>query len=481
MPHQMPTSNEQLAERIECLEHTLKKAGKRRWRERIALAAGASLCSLALVAGIGAKGSAADVVRTKRLEVVDDLGNIILLAGLSVEGGQLDVWNSRGKSVVRIGANSMGGDLKILHHEGGKVMVASATDQGGALSIMNTNGKESANLATRANGGRLSVSNDNGKSLLEMRSSLGGGEIIGLTGSNQKVFQLLAGETGGTLSVRNPGNGANLVLNGPATRLEANRKGARILNLSATEEGGRINLSNQSGNTRVEIDGTLSGGRVMIHDNLDQAVVALGSTGSWSGLRVRNTAGAVVVAIGDDELESGVIEISHPDGQTGVLLAAEKAGGHMVLSDPSGIRLMEAGPTPNGGRIEIRDARNQIAAELFGLKDGGGRMIIGAIESKSLAVVDAPLEGPVTFTLTGPTGRLATLAAAENGGLLDIRSTKGRSAVVISTDIDTAGGSISLRSEGGGEAVRIGPDAEGRGEIDVFNPDGSRKRTLSAP
>jgi hypothetical protein len=153
----------------------------------------------------------------------------------------------------------------------------------------------------------------------------------------------------------------------------------------------------------------------------------------------------------------------------------------MVLTDPTGVPLMEAGPTPNGGRIEIRDARNQIAAELFGLKDGGGRMIIGTVQSKSLAVVNAPLEGPVTFTLTGPTGRLATLAATENGGLLDIRNTKGLSAVVISTDADTAGGSISTRNQGGGEAIRIGPDAEGRGEIDVFNPDGSRKRTLSAP
>ena len=78
MPHQMPTSNEPLTERIERLERSLKRAEKRRWRERITLAGGAALCSLALVAGIGAKGSAADVVRTKRLEVVDDLGNIIL-------------------------------------------------------------------------------------------------------------------------------------------------------------------------------------------------------------------------------------------------------------------------------------------------------------------------------------------------------------------------------------------------------------------
>ena len=62
-----------------------------------------------------------DSIQVKRLEIVNDAGEVMLAASSGQSGGQLDVWNNRKNNIARLGANAFGGDLAIWNLSGNSV------------------------------------------------------------------------------------------------------------------------------------------------------------------------------------------------------------------------------------------------------------------------------------------------------------------------------------------------------------------------
>ena len=104
------TETETLARRIDQLRQELDLERRRRGRlERF----GAIACLLVIGAG-GIAATAfqpvADVVRTRRLEIVDESNRIVMLASAAKHGGRIDLWDDAGINSARLGGNGTGGD-----------------------------------------------------------------------------------------------------------------------------------------------------------------------------------------------------------------------------------------------------------------------------------------------------------------------------------------------------------------------------------
>src|SRR5262245_58915020 len=109
---------ESLEQRLQAIEHDLARDRKslRTYRRLSACLA------LALVGGISIAAESmtpiADVIQTRRLEIVTSDGKLLLAASGSERGGQLDIWNRDGQNTIRASCNSHGGDVALWNSAG---------------------------------------------------------------------------------------------------------------------------------------------------------------------------------------------------------------------------------------------------------------------------------------------------------------------------------------------------------------------------
>ena len=157
MNHGSHEISDGLLRRIEALETPLAKTRKRRTLERAVL--GTSLLVLAggIFAGFTAANTTNEVLRAKRLEIVDDANRVVLLATVSDTGGRLDFWDAEGRNCVRVGANTTGGDLALWNTNGDQVFAAFASGRTGKLEVNGPSGAPSTILTSDANGGVLKI------------------------------------------------------------------------------------------------------------------------------------------------------------------------------------------------------------------------------------------------------------------------------------------------------------------------------------
>ncbi len=110
-------TTETITRRLDRLEAELRRSQRRAGRYRdlcIALAAAGVVAALLAAA----RQDVADLLRIKRLEVVDNEGRLVLAASAGANGGQLDLWSPAGTNVLRASANEHGGDLAIWNNGG---------------------------------------------------------------------------------------------------------------------------------------------------------------------------------------------------------------------------------------------------------------------------------------------------------------------------------------------------------------------------
>jgi len=93
-----------------------------------------------------ANGEASSVVRTKRLEIVNDKGDIVALCQDSKEGGRFVLANHAGKLVISMGAiegekNPGSGHIKVHNAGGDDVVWVAGGPGGGAFFLTNRDGK----------------------------------------------------------------------------------------------------------------------------------------------------------------------------------------------------------------------------------------------------------------------------------------------------------------------------------------------------
>ena len=472
------TDPQTLARRIDHLRRELDLERRRRGRlERVA-----AIACILLVGGGGIAASAfrpvADVVRTRRLEIVDESNRIVMLASAAKHGGRIDLWDDAGINSARLGGNGTGGDLALWNRDGRQVMAAYADGSAGRLEVNGRGGGIGVALAADARGGTIVVANGNAETAGEIRCGPDGGEFVAIF-DGRDAGVLSARRDGGRIVLQD-GDGRESTRMLGTGRLDLIRDRQTQASLVATSNGGGLRLSTVDGNVRLTADAAETGGLLQAHDRDDVPVIAMGSGLGGSGIRVRNGDAVTVAAIGVDADGKGAVEISDEDGDRCGALVVTGTGGSLVLANEEGEPHVEIGGDVDGGLVRVYDRRQQVVASMEGLGEGG-RIAVG-IESKSIGgSLEARNDGPAILSIFGPSGRTVALAAAATGGLLNLLDLGGNVAVAAGAAEDGPGGVVAVRNQRNTQVVRAGVNERGEGEIEIYDAPGTRKRKVSAP
>lgn len=100
-----------LAEHICLLEKRLKSQKIFLWLFAI---------GLLTVLALGATSQDANVIRTKKLQVVNDAGAVVAELSANKNGGSLQIANTKGRDVLRLDADNLGGAVQTFHNDGRK-------------------------------------------------------------------------------------------------------------------------------------------------------------------------------------------------------------------------------------------------------------------------------------------------------------------------------------------------------------------------
>ena len=248
---------------------TLQRQVRRQRRWNLALGA------LVVVGGsmaATAERSIPDVVQAKKFEVVNDEGEKLVslenLVGGGVDHGQVVTWSSTGRPLAGFSAGPGGGTVHTANGKGQMLVELGATRDGnaGMVTTWNSDRKVLVELGAGKSGGLVSVRDHQGRQLAQVTSDAGG--------------------KGGVLRTMNP-SGEDLVLVG-----------------MSVDGFGLVRTRNGKGGTLTELGASKEGAGIVITENGE---------------------GKVLVELG--AMSYGTVRTANPEGQTLVLLTANKSTG----------------------------------------------------------------------------------------------------------------------------------------------------------
>ena len=117
---------------MKTVEQRLESLEKSARRYRLATV----VLALVIVAGVtmGQTGSdISDVVKTRRVEVYDDAGNMVVLIANTEHGGMMGVSNVAGEPKVAIANTERGGAVEISNKTGESIVTLSADEYGNGV------------------------------------------------------------------------------------------------------------------------------------------------------------------------------------------------------------------------------------------------------------------------------------------------------------------------------------------------------------
>lgn len=370
-------TNESLRERIEQLERVNRT--HRRMRSVVGLAI------VAVFAGgmIQADDGIQNVLRTRRLEIVNESGTSVLLgtattAGDGVlvlsgnggaqaismsagkSGGRFDLKDERAKNLFNAMATADGAQVTLRNKKEQVVISAvAAKAQGGSLSISSDAGAEGVRMSAGTEGGSVLTMNKRGGASVSLKSDTKDNGVVGIWDQSSKGRQLGPVDTPVAvaspkdpdeisrvvrthrLEIVNPdgkavllgaasgdGNGI-LVVNGSS--------GAEALRISAQSSGGSLNLNNSNGKSVFGASATEDGGRLTIKNPKEQAVILATATKGQGGTFALTNDGGVEVVRADASKDGGSVSTNNKKGGVSVTLGADaKGGGQVGIWDEKG-------------------------------------------------------------------------------------------------------------------------------------------------
>ena len=170
-------------ERMEILEKQVRR--QRRWN----IGLGVLVVAGGLMAAKGVQ-EVPDVIRAKKIEVVNDDGKIRVGMGTSKRngGGAFILFNGSQQEVAVIGAGADGGFLGLSNNDEVPQTIVGVGKDGGNIALKNSDGKIATAMSVVEDGlGFLTVSNSEGKGGVQIMSLPDGkGGAIRITDANGK-------------------------------------------------------------------------------------------------------------------------------------------------------------------------------------------------------------------------------------------------------------------------------------------------------
>jgi len=213
----------------------------------------------------------ADVLTTKRLEVVDDLGTVLAVLGANKDGGSLSMKDRFGRTMVLVGASASGGTIVANQAESGaKSLVLGATKTGGNVAVFESSGGKAAELAaTEGDGGVLAIHrpNDKGIAIRASVNQLSGGLIETLGEQNQPLVRIASSDGDQGQITTFAGESQPLIqitsTNDQQGQLYAYGKGSQpLIALASNELGPALRVFNRDGQPVMSLESDADGNGV---------------------------------------------------------------------------------------------------------------------------------------------------------------------------------------------------------------------------
>lgn len=204
-----------------------------------------------------------ELVQAKRIEIVDDNGNVLINLTQDIGKGIIKTYNKEGKKLVNITYTSNNeGFVGIEDGKGQEMMRLSSSSEGGGgyIGIYNPTGKRTMTLCNDNSGGNIYIGNSEGKSRVIMQCNSSAGGYVALYNLN----------------------------------------GYAAVKLTQTSSGnGDMYVNNYNGDERVRLSVSSAAGNFQLMNNSKTKIVELGGTNGENGtINTYNTSGAFVQGIG---------------------------------------------------------------------------------------------------------------------------------------------------------------------------------------
>ncbi len=349
-------------DRIEDLTNRLATLERSSRRHR--LISGLLGCALLATIGIAAtaRQDVPEVLKTRRLEVLDAQGRLVLAADASERGGQLDIWNERGDNLVRIATNEFGGDWLMWNANGTPVISAYATPAGSDFMLWRGDGTIALAAQATADGGRVDAHAASGAAFYNLAAREGLAAMVMRNHEGKPAVRVQTAALGASVALMSEAEEPMLL----ARALEhggelflTKRGGQRVLSAGADRESGEgaLVVADAQGRGRFIATG---GGVAQWLDAEGRSILKAGAVGEEgrAGLQVLNSDAHAIVSLAASEHGEGRLNIADQDG-TSVFSAesVHETGGSMALSNAAGTRLFAVGSREQGGLLNMMNAR----------------------------------------------------------------------------------------------------------------------------
>ena len=235
------------------------------------------------------------VVRTRRLEIINDDDEAVVVLTPSAKGGGLIFVNSaEDKNLVYIGSSvSNGNGLIHVNSTNEKNLVALGSDSetgDGQIAIRNRNEERLISLSTNERSGWIRIEKTGNENLVFLGENTSGNGLLSLSNkSGKRLVSMWAGGTAGGLELTNKDDKRIAYLGtdiGGEGLLKINSKtGAELITLgSNTADNGLIRVSNSYGTLGVALVAGDKMGVVRTKDAQDRLLVELTATQGGDGL-----------------------------------------------------------------------------------------------------------------------------------------------------------------------------------------------------
>jgi hypothetical protein len=366
----MHDATDRRLDRLELEVHALRRSHAR-WRR--ATFAMCGLAAIGTLAGLTAD-DVFDVLRARRVELVDADGKVAALIGANEQGGQLDLWAKGGANVCRLAAAESGGDL----------------------SLWNTAGKPVAGVYANSGGGRVEVSRGDGELAAYFEATPDGSDLAMSRAGSENA----------------------------AARFRVNKDRSEAL--LARAEDHSVLLFGVTG----------KGSAVTILGDDDREIAYLGSDQNRAGmLRLAKNGGASMLEAGVGD-HGGELIARNLNGQGGTVLGNGDKGGFAEVRNVDGKSAASLAVQDNsGGRVAAYTATGQLAAFMDQGKDENGTVQVYAGPNRMAALGGSPTGGLLNlFNMQGKAVFVAGSAADGKGGLFSIRTGDGAQVVRASAE-----------------------------------------------
>lgn len=471
------SNTEELVSKLATLEQRLGATERRLQRHRLMLV-GTVVAGFGLLLAAAGTERILDTVKTRRLELVNDAGKVVMLASAQPSGGQIDLWGSNGANLFRATTNDEGGDLVIWNTAGKSVFSAWASESGGTMAMGDRNGNTYMRTAALGEGGSFQMLDPQQNVVIDQRCTDSGAKVELGTRDGRTGLTLATSSIGGQLRLNQPMNAMSL--NADPSSISLSDEDSTTFSVMTDQSGSMLTMSSAEGADRFTARTGADGARLRV-DGGAEGMLSLGE-GEDSLLTAMDARGNRRFDLHIDE-QFTRMQLNDQMGQPSVVSTAHEDMSRLELFDGNSPMTVLTGrhPDSSSGALELFNSRGYPVLAAGSTSRGSGRLLVGSEVGMPMMICESDEDNGCSLNLYRDQYRHVAIASSRTGGLLNIQDAQGRTVLLLGSATDREGGAFVLRDARGATVMQAGVDNRGGGEVTVYDPDGTRKTVLSPP